>query len=95
MSDMVKFAEIDGQHVELLPARTLLQTLGNAVVGDVDGDGDVDRDDTRLARDIGDRNGDGVIDTRDATFGTQGGVGADLISGIGVLGSSTASSGAG
>lgn len=27
MSDVVSFAEIDGQRVELLPARTLLQTL--------------------------------------------------------------------
>lgn len=26
MSDVVSFAEIDGQHLELLPTRTLLQT---------------------------------------------------------------------
>lgn len=28
MSDVVSFMEIDGQHVELLPARTLLQSSG-------------------------------------------------------------------
>ena len=30
MSDVVSFAEIDGQQVELLPARTLLQTGGGS-----------------------------------------------------------------
>lgn len=40
MSDVVSFAEIDGQHLELLQARTLLQTgstLGNvtAAVSDL------------------------------------------------------------
>jgi hypothetical protein len=28
MSDVVSFAEIDGQYAELLPARTLMQTGG-------------------------------------------------------------------
>ncbi|MGH3914827.1 MAG: hypothetical protein ACRDTC_15680 [Pseudonocardiaceae bacterium] len=65
MSDVVSFAEIGGQLVELLPARTVMQTMGNAVVGDVDGNGVIDRADERLARDLTDVNGDGVIDAVD------------------------------
>ncbi|MGH3917260.1 MAG: hypothetical protein ACRDTC_28185 [Pseudonocardiaceae bacterium] len=33
MSGKVSFSEIDGQHVELLPARTLLQTGGGTLSG--------------------------------------------------------------
>jgi hypothetical protein len=32
MSDALSFAEIDGQHVELLPARTVLSALGSFAV---------------------------------------------------------------
>lgn len=35
MSDVVSFAEIDGQHVELLPNRTLLQVTGGVAAGAV------------------------------------------------------------
>ncbi|MGH3966329.1 MAG: hypothetical protein ACRDRY_24315 [Pseudonocardiaceae bacterium] len=38
MSDIVSFAELDGQHVELLPARTVL-SLFSAGDGGVGGDG--------------------------------------------------------
>lgn len=39
MFDVVSFADIDGQHVELLPARTLLTTnlVGGGLGGFVDG----------------------------------------------------------
>ncbi len=38
MSDTVSFAELDGQHVELLPARTVL-SLFSAADGGIGGDG--------------------------------------------------------
>lgn len=38
MSDSVNFAEIVSQRVELLPARTLLQAGGGAIIGGVIGD---------------------------------------------------------
>ena len=34
MSDTVRFAEFDGQHVELLPARTVLSVFAQIPVGD-------------------------------------------------------------
>ncbi|MGH3933189.1 MAG: hypothetical protein ACRDTF_24810 [Pseudonocardiaceae bacterium] len=41
MSDALSFAEIDGQHVELLPARTTLLVAGpvNNALGNLGGDG--------------------------------------------------------
>ncbi len=41
MSDALSFAEIDGQHVELLPARTVLSlfSLGKGNTGGTGGDG--------------------------------------------------------
>ncbi|MGH3916491.1 MAG: hypothetical protein ACRDTC_24235 [Pseudonocardiaceae bacterium] len=62
MSDVVSFAELAGQHVELLPGRTLLQTSGviydtqsGVFVTDLDGDGGVDKSDIALASDDPDK----------------------------------------
>ena len=62
MSDALSFAEIDGQHVELLPARTVLSCCGG-----------------------GGKGGDGG--------NAQGGLGINILSGIGILGTGTASAG--
>ncbi|MGH3898219.1 MAG: hypothetical protein ACRDTA_08175 [Pseudonocardiaceae bacterium] len=66
MSDALSFVEIDGQHVELLPARTVLSTFS---MGGGDGG-------------AGGAGGD-----------AQGGLGVNLLSGIGVLGTGNASAG--
>jgi hypothetical protein len=63
MSDALSFVEIDGQHVELLPARTVMSMF--ALHG-----------------------GDGG-----AGGGAQGGVGVNVLSGLGVLGTGTATAG--
>ncbi|MGH3888006.1 MAG: hypothetical protein ACRDSZ_15845 [Pseudonocardiaceae bacterium] len=68
MSDALSFVEIDGQHVELLPARTVLSTFA---MGGKGGDGGA-----------GGSGGD-----------AQGGVGVNVLSGIGVLGTGNASGG--
>jgi hypothetical protein len=70
MSDALSFVEIDGQHVELLPARTVLSmfSAGGCCGGDKGG--------------IGGAGGD-----------AQGGLGVNVLSGIGVLGTGTASAG--
>ncbi len=62
MSDALSFAEINGQHVELLPARTVMSLFA------LGGDG-----------------GKGGA--------AQGGVGVNVLSGIGVLGTGSASGG--
>ena len=72
MSDALSFAEIDGQHVELLPARTVLSTF--AMGGGRGGSG-----------------GDGGVGG--AGGPAQGGVGINVLSGIGVLGTGNASAG--
>ncbi len=66
MSDAVSFTEIDGQHVELLPARTVLSlfSLHGGNGGNGGGGGDA-----------------------------QGGLGINVLSGIGVLGTGSASAG--
>jgi hypothetical protein len=66
MSDALSFVEIDGQHVELLPARTVMSMF--ALHG---GDGGA--------------GGDGGS--------AQGGVGVNVLSGLGVLGTGTATAG--
>ncbi|MGH3834987.1 MAG: hypothetical protein ACRDSF_04690 [Pseudonocardiaceae bacterium] len=66
MSDALSFVEIDGQHVELLPARTVMSVLAM-------GGGD------------GGKGGAGGS--------AQGGLGVNVLSGIGVLGTGTASAG--
>ncbi len=67
MSDALSFVEIDGQHVELLPARTVMSmfTLGEGGDGGNGGNGG----------------------------NAQGGVGVNLLAGIGVLGTGTATAG--
>ena len=65
MSDALSFAEIDGQHVELLPARTVLSLFAMGGDGGKGGGG-----------------GD-----------AQGGLGINVLSGIGVLGTGVASAG--
>ncbi|MDQ2791988.1 MAG: hypothetical protein DLM60_20950 [Pseudonocardiales bacterium] len=66
MSDALSFVEIDGQHVELLPARTVMSLFsaggGNGGKGGAGGS-------------------------------AQGGLGINLLSGIGILGTGTASAG--
>jgi hypothetical protein len=66
MSDAVSFAEIDVQHVELLPQRTVMSTIF-LVQGETGGNG-----------------GDGT-----------GGMGANVLSGIGLLAQGTAGAGNG
>jgi hypothetical protein len=61
MSDALSFVEIDGQHVELLPARTVM---------------------SMFSLDGGDGGNGGAA---------QGGLGVNLLAGIGVLGTGTAS----
>ncbi|MGH3547592.1 MAG: hypothetical protein ACRDQU_05635 [Pseudonocardiaceae bacterium] len=60
MSDAFSFAEIDEQHVEVLPPRTVMSMFGQSEIGGGN---------------------------------TQGGLGINLISGIGVLGTGTALAG--
>jgi hypothetical protein len=67
MSDALSFAEIDGQHVELLPARTVMSTFRTGGGGD------------------GGTGGKGGS--------AQGGLGINLLSGIGILGTGVASAG--
>ena len=66
MSDALSFAEIDGQHVELLPARTLMSTF---------------------------RTGGGDGGTGGNGGSAQGGLGINILSGIGILGTGVASAG--
>jgi hypothetical protein len=66
MSDALSFVEIDGQHVELLPARTAMSAF-------------------RMGGGDGGYGGNGGS--------AQGGVGVNLLSGIGVLGTGIASAG--
>jgi hypothetical protein len=67
MSDALSFVEIDGQHVELLPARTVMSmfTLGEGGDGGTGGNGG----------------------------SAQGGVGVNVLSGLGVLGTGSAFAG--
>jgi hypothetical protein len=69
MSDALSFAEIDGQHVELLPARTVMSMFSTG----------------------GCEAGDGG--TGGAGGSAQGGLGINILSGIGILGTGIASAG--
>lgn len=69
MSDALSFAEIDGQHVELLPARTVMSMFSTG----------------------GCEGGDGG--TGGAGGSAQGGLGINILSGIGILGKGIASAG--
>jgi hypothetical protein len=72
MSDALSFVEVDGQHVELLPARTVLSlfsTCGGCKGGGGDGG-------------VGGSGGD-----------AKGGIGVNVLSGIGILGKGVASAG--
>jgi hypothetical protein len=74
MSDALSFADIDGQHVELLPARTVMsmfRACGCAGGGEEGGNGGT--------------GGNGGS--------AQGGLGINVLSGLGVLGTGTASAG--
>jgi hypothetical protein len=73
MSDALDFAEVDGQHVELLPARTVLSMFhtGCGCGGHGGGTGGI--------------GGDGG--------NAQGGLGINVLSGIGILGTGSASAG--
>jgi hypothetical protein len=66
MFDAMSFGEIDGQHVELLPARTVLSLFatGSSTGGDGGNGGNA-----------------------------QGGLGINVLSGIGILGTGVASAG--
>jgi hypothetical protein len=69
MSDALSFAEIDGQHIELLPARTVMSRF--SAHGCEAGDGGT-----------GGNGGN-----------AQGGLGINILSGIGILGTGIASAG--
>ncbi|MGH3547938.1 MAG: hypothetical protein ACRDQU_07445 [Pseudonocardiaceae bacterium] len=69
MSDALSFAEIDGLHVELLPARTVMSTFATHEC----------------------EGGDGG--TGGAGGAAQGGLGINILSGIGILGTGSASAG--
>ncbi len=68
MSDALSFAEIDGQHVELLPARTVMSMFSTGCEGGNGGTGG-------------------------AGGKAQGGLGINILSGIGILGTGIASAG--
>jgi hypothetical protein len=70
MSDALSFAEIDGQHVELLPARTVMSMFSTG--GGCEG-------------------GDGGTGGNGGS--AQGGLGINILSGIGILGTGIASAG--
>ena len=76
MSDTLSFVEIDGQHVELLPARTVLSLFANGCGCEVSHGG-----------------GGGDGGAGGAGGAAQGGLGINILSGIGVLGTGTASAG--
>ena len=78
MSDALSFADIDGQHVELLPARTVMSMFRACGCGG-EGDGG------------GESGGDGGTGGNGGA--AQGGLGINLLSGIGILGTGTASAG--
>lgn len=66
MSDVLSFAELDGQHVELLPARTVLTVFsGSCAGGAVPGDGG-----TQNVHQVREGNGSGSVNNNDAG-GTQ------------------------
>ena len=67
MFDALSFAEIDGQHVELLPARTVLSLFATG------------------GSNTGGNGGPGGS--------AQGGLGINILSGIGILGTGLASAG--
>jgi hypothetical protein len=68
MSDALSFADIDGEHVELLPARTVMSVCG-----------------------CGESGGDGGTGGNGGS--AQGGLGINVLSGLGVLGTGTANGG--
>ncbi|MGH3870881.1 MAG: hypothetical protein ACRDSR_05075 [Pseudonocardiaceae bacterium] len=78
MSDALSFVEIDGQHVELLPARTVLSMFSVSC-------------DCGAAPSAG--GGDGGVGG--AGGSGQGGVAVNILSGIGILGTGSASGGNG
>ena len=68
MSDALSFAEMEGQYLELLPARTVMSMFTTGCCGGGGGDG-----------------GNGG--------NAQGGLGINILSGIGILGTGVASAG--
>jgi hypothetical protein len=77
MSDALSFVDIDGQHVELLPARTVM-SMFRAGCGCEGGGG-------------GEEGGNGGVGGNGGS--AQGGLGINVLSGLGVLGTGTASAG--
>jgi hypothetical protein len=77
MSDALSFAEIDGQRAELLPARTVLSLFSTGDGCGCHGGGDGSH--------TGGNGGNGGS--------AQGGLGINILSGIGILGTGTASAG--
>jgi hypothetical protein len=73
MPDTLSFAEIDGQHVELLPARTVLSLFSTGRSGG-SGHGDSDHGDS----DHGGKSGGGNGGTAGAGGQGVGGIGANL-----------------
>jgi hypothetical protein len=75
MSDALSFADVDGQHVELLPARTVMSAFRAC---GCEGGG-------------GEEGGNGGVGGNGGS--AQGGLGINVLSGLGVLGTGTASAG--
>ena len=67
MSDVLSFTELDGQHVELLPARLALTVFSGFCPGEaVPGDGG-----TQNVYQVREGNGSGSVNNNDAGGGTQ------------------------
>ncbi len=75
MSDALSFADVDGQHVELLPARTVMSAFRTCGCGEGGGE----------------EGGNGGVGGNGGS--AQGGLGINILSGLGVLGTGTASAG--
>ncbi|PZS24822.1 MAG: hypothetical protein DLM61_21335 [Pseudonocardiales bacterium] len=73
MSNALSFADVDGQHVELLPARTVMSAF------------------RACGCEGGSHGGNGGVGGNGGS--AQGGLGINVLSGIGVLGTGTASAG--
>lgn len=75
MSDALSFADVDGQHVELLPARTVMSAFRACGCGEGGGE----------------EGGNGGVGGNGGS--AQGGLGINVLSGLGILGTGTASAG--
>ena len=78
MSDALSFAEVDGQHVELLPARTVLGVL-DVLAGGQGLGGD---DGTQNNEQVRQGDGDGSVNNADGGGGAATGGATDTLNGL-------------